>query len=154
MDNKNCNPNALKVIKRAAPSKSLASNAILKNVNTGSDSKQNEKNGYSTIERRKNKRYQIPLNAIISDSKVEKYSPDLVHNLSRGGIKIESMSRFNIGEKVNLSIMLIDVEDMLNLSGTIVWLHRIEDNIYEYGVQFDTEFDYKEDPFCLINDEI
>lgn len=90
--------------------------------------------GDTEDERRNTARYEIPMNVLVDDTK--QTTLNLILNLSRGGLKLESSKKWGCGDNLELFIPFMEYEDVIAAQGTVVWT-RQSDHSYEYGITFD-----------------
>lgn len=86
-------------------------------------------------DRRVYERFDAPLNVIVDNGYEDAFTCDLIGNISRGGIQLESERFFELGSFITLSIPLFKVDEILTLNGTIIW-QTIFSSIFIYGIRF------------------
>ena len=88
-------------------------------------------------DRRKNNRFEIPLNVVVEDIENNNYSLDLILNLSSNGARIASNNSLTTSDRIDLYILFPDMDDAFDIQGTVVWSREKKDRNTEYGIEFD-----------------
>jgi hypothetical protein len=109
--------------------------SIFSNPDTSVFSQRN--NESTQDDRRKNNRFEIPLNAVVEDKQKNRYSLDLILNLSTSGARIASNNSLTTSDRIDLYILFPEFDDAFDIQGTVVWSRKEKDKNTEYGIKFD-----------------
>ncbi|NTV29038.1 MAG: PilZ domain-containing protein [Candidatus Omnitrophica bacterium] len=65
---------------------------------------------------------------------------EIAQDLSEGGIRIRSNLFISLGQEVNLSLQLHEAEEIVEVTGRVVWVRYIpHSEIYQVGIEFAQE---------------